>query len=61
MQFSAPKAPVDVSDETSGAEDIDKQPAGSVEDENPFDHIRQCNNYLTNVKVGINDVAMVTV
>ena len=24
-------------------------------------HIRQCNNYLTNLKVGINDVAMVTV
>ena len=24
-------------------------------------HIRQCNNYLTNLKVGINDVAIVTV
>ena len=39
LQFSVPKAPVDVSNETTGAEDIDKQPAGSVEDENPFDQL----------------------
>jgi len=39
LQFSAPKAPVDLSNETTGAEDIDKQPAGSVEDENPFDQL----------------------
>ena len=28
-----------MSDETTGAEDFDKRPAGSIEDENPFDQL----------------------
>jgi hypothetical protein len=39
LQFSAPKAPVEALDETTGAEDFDEQAGGSMEDENPFDQL----------------------
>jgi hypothetical protein len=40
LQFSALKAPVDVSDETTpGVEDFDELPTSSMEDENPFDQL----------------------